>query len=161
MGCVVIEMLTGKPPWTTPMLRIEELFLKIARTKEGPPYPQKISVECIDFLNKCFIIQPEKRPSAAELLQHPFVTASEDLPKFNITDFFLQLPEKKTATQSNNQNHIFENELKKEDQFPKNELNSNLANAKNRVSNQIDSNKNLESNKLKEGFLFKELEHNI
>ena len=93
VGCVVIEMISGKPPWTSPMLRIEELFLKIARTKEGPPYPPNLSVECIDFLNKCFVINPEKRPSADELLNHPFITGSESNPITNPEEFMKQVNE--------------------------------------------------------------------
>ena len=91
IGCVVIEMLTGKPPWISPLIRLEELFLKIARTTEGPPYPPDISAECLDFLNNCFIIDPEKRPTCKDLLIHPFINGSEKNPLLDAKDLMGQI----------------------------------------------------------------------
>merc|ERR1711964_965022 len=37
------------------------------------PY-QQLSVNCFDFLKKCSIVNPEKRISAVEALNHPWIT---------------------------------------------------------------------------------------
>lgn len=38
-----------------------------------PPLKGDFSMELADFIQKCMHKEPEKRPSAAELLVHPFV----------------------------------------------------------------------------------------
>ena len=60
-------------------------------TKDGPCVPSglqsilahstiKISSSCEDFIAKLLILDPERRLSAAEALQHPFLTQEEPLP---------------------------------------------------------------------------------
>ena len=44
-----------------------------------PPIPETLSSEGTDFLRCCFQRLPEERPSAAMLLEHPFVKKSEQL----------------------------------------------------------------------------------
>lgn len=45
----------------------------IAKCEEGPPRPKGIGEEAARFLDKCLQFDPAKRPTAAELLQDPFV----------------------------------------------------------------------------------------
>jgi len=70
VGCVVVEMLTGEHPYAD-----VNQFAAVFRISEGvpPSYPNTLSDEGKDFLAKCFLVDPVKRPSAAELLEHPFV----------------------------------------------------------------------------------------
>ncbi|KAF8388041.1 hypothetical protein HHK36_026707 [Tetracentron sinense] len=73
VGCTVIEMATGKPPWSQQYQEVAALF-HIGMTKSYPPIPEHLSVEAKDFLLKCLQKEPNLRPAASELLQHPFVT---------------------------------------------------------------------------------------
>ncbi|XP_050380085.1 mitogen-activated protein kinase kinase kinase ANP1-like isoform X1 [Argentina anserina] len=73
VGCTVIEMATGKPPWSEQYQEVAALF-HIGTTKSHPPIPEHISVEAKDFLLKCLQKEPNLRPTASELLQHPFVS---------------------------------------------------------------------------------------
>ncbi|CAN6482412.1 unnamed protein product [Victoria cruziana] len=72
VGCTVIEMATGKPPWSEKYQEASALF-HIGTTKSHPPIPEHLSLEAQDFLLKCLQKEPNLRPSASDLLQHPFV----------------------------------------------------------------------------------------
>ncbi|XP_015875145.2 mitogen-activated protein kinase kinase kinase ANP1 isoform X1 [Ziziphus jujuba] len=84
VGCTVIEMATGKPPWSQQFQEVAALF-HIGTTKSHPPIPEHLSVEAKDFLLKCLQKEPNLRPAASELLQHPFVTGEpmESHPAFS------------------------------------------------------------------------------
>lgn len=83
VGCTMIEMATGKPPWSQQYQEVAALF-HIGTTKSHPPIPEHLSAEAKDFLLKCLHKEPDFRPAASELLQHPFVTNEyqESLPVF-------------------------------------------------------------------------------
>ncbi|XP_057476240.1 mitogen-activated protein kinase kinase kinase NPK1-like [Actinidia eriantha] len=72
VGCTVIEMATGKPPWSQQYQEVAALF-HIGTTKSHPPIPEHLSVEAKDFLLKCLQKEPNLRHAASDLLQHPFV----------------------------------------------------------------------------------------
>ncbi|KAK9054346.1 hypothetical protein SSX86_025424 [Deinandra increscens subsp. villosa] len=74
LGCTVIEMVTGKPPWSE-YTGVQALFNVLNRS---PTIPETLSSEGKDFLNLCLQRNPEKRSSAALLLKHPFVRCSFD-----------------------------------------------------------------------------------
>ena len=80
LGCVVLEMFAGKRPWSNEA--VVSAIYKIGKTKLAPPIPEdlkdSISTGAKDFIEKCFIINPEERPTAKELLQHEFVSYSPD-----------------------------------------------------------------------------------
>ncbi|XP_038877020.1 mitogen-activated protein kinase kinase kinase NPK1-like isoform X2 [Benincasa hispida] len=76
VGCTFIEMATGKPPWSQQYQEVAALF-HIGTTKSHPPIPEQLSVEAKDFLLKCLQKEPNLRPTASELLKHPFVTGEE------------------------------------------------------------------------------------
>lgn len=75
LGCVVLEMFAGKRPWSNEAV-ISAIY-KIGKTKLAPPIPENIqhviSSQAKDFINKCFTIDPELRPTAKELLNHGFL----------------------------------------------------------------------------------------
>ncbi|PWA66728.1 NPK1-related protein kinase 3 [Artemisia annua] len=59
------------------VVQVATLF-HIGTTKYHPPIPDHLSSEAKDakdFLLKCLEGEPNLRPGASELLQHPFVTA--------------------------------------------------------------------------------------
>lgn len=72
-GCTVLEMASGKPPWSHIREPTAVLF-HIAAKEEIPQIPDSLSEEGKDFLRRCFQRDPSKRPTAAELLQHAFVS---------------------------------------------------------------------------------------
>ncbi|XWS54017.1 hypothetical protein CRYUN_Cryun10bG0051800 [Craigia yunnanensis] len=79
VGCTVIEMATGKPPWSQQYQEVAALF-HIGTTKSHPPIPEHLSFEAKDFLLKCLQKEPGLRPSASDLLLHPFVTGNHQEP---------------------------------------------------------------------------------
>ncbi|CAI9766173.1 unnamed protein product [Fraxinus pennsylvanica] len=78
-GCIVLEMLTGKPPWNGENeSNAEDILRKI---KEGcvlPNFPNNISKEARDFLKGCFVRKPMFRLTAEMLLNHPFLEGLGD-----------------------------------------------------------------------------------
>ncbi|KAK3146342.1 hypothetical protein QOZ80_3BG0264890 [Eleusine coracana subsp. coracana] len=70
LGCTVLEMLTREIPF--PNVEWTNAFFMIGRG-ERPPIPNSLSKEAQDFIGQCVRVDPEKRPSAAQLLEHPFV----------------------------------------------------------------------------------------
>nr|POF12192.1 mitogen-activated protein kinase kinase kinase 3 [Quercus suber] len=74
LGCTIIEMLNGKPPWSD-FTGPQAMFKVLNRT---PPIPETLSSEGKDFLHYCFRRNPAERPTAMKLLEHPFVRNSHD-----------------------------------------------------------------------------------
>ncbi|XP_071694330.1 mitogen-activated protein kinase kinase kinase 18 [Rutidosis leptorrhynchoides] len=72
VGCVVIEMATGKNPWPEVNDPVAALY-KIGYSGEIPEFPWWVSPECKDFLEKCLNLEVEKRWTVKQLLEHPFV----------------------------------------------------------------------------------------
>ncbi|MFS7983658.1 putative mitogen-activated protein kinase kinase kinase STE-STE11 family [Helianthus anomalus] len=70
LGCTVLEMLTHRIPYS-PMECMAALF----RIGNGipPPIPDSLSKEARDFISQCFRVNPADRPTASQLLDHPFV----------------------------------------------------------------------------------------
>lgn len=95
VGCTVIEMATGKPPWSQQYQEVALLF-HVGTTKSHPPIPEHLSPEAKDFLLKCLQKEPELRSTASDLLKHPFVTGeSGDLQPLNPAahkDSFNEIP---------------------------------------------------------------------
>lgn len=92
VGCLVVEMLTGEHPWPN-LTQMQAIFRVctdhgfylytvtdrsiFARGQIGtaarPTNPSDISQEAADFLDISFLIDHEKRPTAKELLEYPFL----------------------------------------------------------------------------------------
>ncbi|XP_010553522.1 PREDICTED: mitogen-activated protein kinase kinase kinase YODA-like [Tarenaya hassleriana] len=71
LGCTVLEMATTKPPWSQ-YEGVPAMF-KIGNSKELPEIPDHLSDEGKDFVRQCLQRNPPNRPSAAQLLEHPFL----------------------------------------------------------------------------------------
>ncbi|KAI3788964.1 hypothetical protein L2E82_01747 [Cichorium intybus] len=76
LGCTVLEMLTRKIPYSH--LEGMQALFRIGRG-EPPPIPETLSVEAQDFIVKCVQVNPNDRPTAAQLLMHPFVNNNRSL----------------------------------------------------------------------------------
>ncbi|GME80238.1 unnamed protein product [Ambrosiozyma monospora] len=84
MGCVVFEMLSGKRPWYD--FAIPGAILQLG-SKLTPPIPEDTKKEMSPvsraFLDKCFAVEPEQRPTADELLKDKFCEVD---PKFRFDE---------------------------------------------------------------------------
>ncbi|GLJ08695.1 hypothetical protein SUGI_0093840 [Cryptomeria japonica] len=80
LGCTVIEMSTGKPPWGSNLHPFSAMY-RIGFSEKLPEMPRYLSAEGKDFLEKCLRRDPRERWSCEQLLAHPFV--SEASPVLN------------------------------------------------------------------------------
>jgi len=76
VGATVVEMLTGKPPYSEFPTQVSVLF-HIASTQEPPTLPNHITEECHSLLMLCFQRNPKDRPTAKALLHHPWFTVRD------------------------------------------------------------------------------------
>ncbi|NXF01609.1 M3K19 kinase, partial [Smithornis capensis] len=72
VGCTVFEMATGKPPLAS-MDRIAAMFYIGAHRGLMPSLPERFSSTAVDFVHVCLTRDQHERPSALQLLDHPFV----------------------------------------------------------------------------------------
>ncbi|KAL2410611.1 MAP kinase kinase kinase wis4 [Exophiala dermatitidis] len=97
LGCVILEMATGRRPWST----LDNEWAIMYNIAQGNP-PQlptedQLSPMGIDFLKKCFERDPAKRSTAAELLQHPWIV---EIRRLVVDDPDAQTPRSDTSTSS-------------------------------------------------------------
>ncbi|CAL1404933.1 unnamed protein product [Linum trigynum] len=74
LGCTVLEMATSKPPWSQ-FEGVAAMF-KIGNSKDLPAIPDTLSDDGKDFVRQCLQRNPSHRPTAAQLLDHPFVRSA-------------------------------------------------------------------------------------
>ncbi|NXR19685.1 M3K19 kinase, partial [Cinclus mexicanus] len=72
VGCTVFEMATGKPPLAS-MDRVAAMFYIGARRGLMPALPDRFSSAAVEFVHACLTRDQHERPSALQLLDHPFV----------------------------------------------------------------------------------------
>lgn len=75
VGCTVIELLTGFPPYHD-LSDVTALFRIV--TDECPPLPDGISLECQNFLRACFTKDVKARATAQDLLRHAWLGLEEE-----------------------------------------------------------------------------------
>ncbi|BFG24822.1 hypothetical protein CerSpe_110950 [Prunus speciosa] len=73
LGAVVLEMLTGKPPWDVEPDSTLDDFLDMVAGEITPKIPTEISGLARDFLMKCLAVNSWERFTAQKLLLHQFV----------------------------------------------------------------------------------------
>jgi serine/threonine protein kinase len=79
LGCTVIEMATGKPPWHEAHFTNEwAAMFHISQSGRGPPIPPHLSRQAHRFLKRCFEVDPASRPSAEDCLEDPFLAEEFD-----------------------------------------------------------------------------------
>lgn len=87
LGITAIELATGSAPYSN--LHPLEVVVKV--TNSAPPsLPKTFSSQFRDFVNCCLQRNPEKRPTAEELLNHNFITLAASQKR--LCDYFGDLP---------------------------------------------------------------------
>ncbi|PIA31154.1 hypothetical protein AQUCO_05200034v1 [Aquilegia coerulea] len=73
LGCTVLEMLTRQLPYSH--LECMQALFRIGKG-EPPRVPDSLSRTASDFIFQCLQVKADERPTAAQLLEHPFVKRS-------------------------------------------------------------------------------------
>eukprot|EP00730_Choanoeca_flexa_P008190 TRINITY_DN12455_c0_g2_i1.p1 TRINITY_DN12455_c0_g2~~TRINITY_DN12455_c0_g2_i1.p1 ORF type:complete len:457 (+),score=91.87 TRINITY_DN12455_c0_g2_i1:226-1596(+) len=75
LGITAIEMAEGKPPHAD-IHPMRAIFMIPTRPSPKLSKPSDWSEEFADFISKCLLKDPNKRLSAAQLLEHPFIESA-------------------------------------------------------------------------------------
>lgn len=79
LGCVMVEMRTGNPPWIESGSDPNKILEKIANSPDGPQLPtDSLSPLATSWLHRCFEKRPEHRPTIKELLDDPFIVTTDE-----------------------------------------------------------------------------------
>lgn len=73
LGCTIIEMIQGFPPWNNfknPLSVLNHIY----KSENPPEIPSNASNVLRDFLNKCLVMEPKDRWNIFQLKKHAFVT---------------------------------------------------------------------------------------
>jgi len=76
LGITCIEMAESKPPYSN-IHPMRAIFMIPSRPPPKMTDPDKWSKDFIDFVTKALTKSPEQRPSATDLLEHPFITKAK------------------------------------------------------------------------------------
>ncbi|XP_022769615.1 mitogen-activated protein kinase kinase kinase 17-like [Durio zibethinus] len=92
LGCIIVEMISGKMPWNYSNLKDLRNMLS---NGESSKIPENMSSIGEDFLTKCFARDPNQRWTANMLLSHPFL-----MPDFSFFSYGSSLPQPFSALSS-------------------------------------------------------------
>ena len=76
VGCVAQELIEGNPPYKEIGL-VKGTFKTATIGAMGLRNPTKVSSEFREFIDKCFIFDPNQRASAEELLKMKFMSLAD------------------------------------------------------------------------------------
>ncbi|CAD7926026.1 unnamed protein product [Amoebophrya sp. A120] len=80
LGCLLIEMASGRAPWSELCFDNNiAMLMRIAMTDDVPEIPAHLSATARNFVARCLTRDPQKRPTAKELLLHDFVQKTDEV----------------------------------------------------------------------------------
>ena len=115
LGCTVFELLKGSPPNFD--LNQFSAMIKIVKDAGAFPLPEGISPELTNFLNLCFLRNPDERPSATQLLEHIWLKKMSNQQKLGKI-MSLKLPQEVTNTIRVHLKKQYEREMKQNVEAP-------------------------------------------
>ncbi|CAF1461389.1 unnamed protein product [Adineta ricciae] len=77
IGCTLCEMATGKPPWSFERNHVAVLLMIVNGTKPPADLPDSCPESAQNFFRLCLTRDPAQRPTATDLLNHPFLVSKE------------------------------------------------------------------------------------
>ncbi|CAF1465187.1 unnamed protein product [Adineta ricciae] len=77
IGCTLCEMATGKPPWSFERNHVAVLLMIVNGTKPPADLPDSYPESAQGFFRLCLTRDPAQRPTATDLLIHPFLASKE------------------------------------------------------------------------------------
>lgn len=89
LGCTILEMTSAKPPWSQ-FEGVAAIF-KIGNSKDIPEIPDHLSNDAKSFLRLCLRRDPSGRPTALQLLDHPFVR-EQGTPRHSTSNLTKEVP---------------------------------------------------------------------
>lgn len=114
VGCTITEICTGKPPFSEYKTAASVMY-HIASTNDQPKFPDFLSSEAKDFLQRCFVRDRSLRATAEELLMHPWlknvitpleaklISIGHPMSAPEINNLIIKLQEEEKALQSSDQ----------------------------------------------------------
>ncbi|KAJ3234211.1 hypothetical protein HDU81_001652 [Chytriomyces hyalinus] len=96
LGCVVYEMLQGHAPWKD--LNEMQIMWKVGMEHATPPVPASLRDDAKEFLERCFVIEPEDRPTATELFSCEFQRV--DYLEFNFEEWWNRVESQRLAREA-------------------------------------------------------------
>ncbi|CAF0951140.1 unnamed protein product [Adineta steineri] len=72
LGCTIVEMLTTGPPWQH-LQPIAAIFHIVTCNKPEYKLPENVSKSAREFIDTCLTKDYYRRPSASDLINHPFL----------------------------------------------------------------------------------------
>ncbi|KAF6985959.1 hypothetical protein CFC21_003760 [Triticum aestivum] len=76
LGCMVVEMATGRGPWSGMDGNALAALHRIGYTEAVPEVPEWLSADAKDFLARCLVRQASGRCTAELLLEHQFLASA-------------------------------------------------------------------------------------
>lgn len=104
IGALVIELLTGKPPFSHLPVPV---VLTLIKEKQTVPIPENISESAKQFIMCCIERKPSKRPTAADLLHHSWFNNFES--SFNSRYVDEMIVDLKNSENAKNVKRLIEN----------------------------------------------------
>jgi len=101
LGACLLEIISSQRPYHD----LNEMAAMFAIQEDPhPPIPSSVSEDCRDFLLQCWRKHPEERPSARELLLHPFIIMAADTFHTSSTfSSYQSMPSVMTSSMTSNQ----------------------------------------------------------